>query len=474
MKNLTLKNVAEACKGQYIGAEERENFCVTAVTTDSRQVCDGCLFVAVPGERVDGHSYIQKAVEAGAAAVIAERELPGAAFPYILVKNSLQAVKDLAEFYLAGLGIPVVGIAGSVGKTSTKEMTASVLSQKYRVLKTEGNFNNELGLPLTIFRLRSEDEIAVLEMGISDFGEMHRLSKIARPRTCILTNIGWCHLENLKDRDGILKAKSEIFDYLQPDGQVILNGDDDKLSTIREVKGIIPRTFGLSRRNDVWADQLENRGLSGISCRIHTPEGEFSVLIPKPGEHMVYNALAAAAAGLCYGLTLEEIRSGLESYETISGRFRILETGKYTLIDDCYNANPVSMKASLQALQDGKNRRVAVLGDMGELGEQERELHGQVGAFAGTLSIDALYCAGPLSEELADRAARTNPGLEVRWYPSRDRLMVELPGLLRTGDTVLVKASHYMGFDKIVNLLQAESSQPADQGPEPHHQLAGK
>lgn len=469
MKNLTLRNIASACGGRYAGRESDLDFCVEGITTDSRNVPRGGLFVAIPGERVDGHDYIPKAVAAGAAAVLSEKELPGAEFPYIQVKSCLQAVKDLAEFYLAGLKIPVVGIAGSVGKTSTKEMVASVLSQKYRVLKTEGNFNNELGLPLTIFRLREEHEIAVLEMGISDFGEMHRLSKIARPQTCIMTNIGWCHLENLKTRDGILKAKSEIFDYIRPDGHVILNGDDDKLSTIRQVKGITPMTFGLNSRCGIWADELEGQGLRGISCRIHTPRGAFRALIPMPGEHMVYNALAAAAAGLYYGLTLEEIRRGIESYQTISGRFRILETGKYTLIDDCYNANPVSMKTSLQALQDGKNRRVAVLGDMGELGENEKELHRQVGAFAGTLSIDALYCAGPLCEYLAQAAGQAAPDLEVRWYPSRDQLMVELTRLLKPGDTILIKASHYMGFDKIVKLLRESSSDPADQSPKPHH-----
>ena len=454
MKNLTLRNIASACGGEYVGAESALDLCVEGITTDSRQVPEGGLFVAIPGERVDGHDYIPKAEAAGAAAVLSEKELPDAKVPYIRVKSSLQAVKDLAEFYLAGLKIPVVGIAGSVGKTSTKEMVASVLSQKYRVLKTEGNFNNELGLPLTIFRLREEHEIAVLEMGISDFGEMHRLSKIARPQTCILTNIGWCHLENLKTRDGILKAKSEIFDYIRPDGHVILNGDDDKLSTIREVKGIVPRTFGLNPGNEIWADQLESRGLKGISCRIHTPEGDFDAAIPMPGEHMVYNALAAAAAGLYYGLTLEEIRRGIESFETIRGRFRILETGTYTLIDDCYNANPVSMKTSLQALQEGKGRRVAVLGDMGELGENEKDLHREVGAFAGSLSIDALYCGGPLCEYLAEGAREANPELEICWYPGRDRLMVELKRLLKPQDTILIKASHYMGFDKIVNMLR--------------------
>ena len=177
----------------------------------------------------------------------------------------LQAVKDIAEFYLEQLQIPVVGITGSVGKTSTKEVIASVLKEKYRTLKTQGNFNNELGLPLTVFRLRDEDEIAVLEMGISDFGEMTRLAKIAKPQTCVITNIGTCHLENLRDRDGVLKAKTEIFRYLRPDGHIVLNGDDDKLSTVVEYKGIRPVFFGLDKNRDVYADEIVNRGLKGVS-----------------------------------------------------------------------------------------------------------------------------------------------------------------------------------------------------------------
>ena len=453
MKNLTLENLAAACNGRYVGPEEKRNVCVTAITTDSRKVTEGCLFVAIRGARVDGHRFISQVMKAGAAAVLSEQELEGADYPYILAESSLQAVKDIAEFYLKQLQIPVIGIAGSVGKTSTKEMVAAVLEQRYRVLKTEGNFNNELGLPLTVFRLRDEDEMAVLEMGISDFGEMHRLAKIARPQTCIMTNIGWCHLENLKDRDGILRAKSEIFDFLGQDGHVILNGDDDKLATIREVRGIRPIRFGLEASNDIWADELENQGLKGIRCRIHTPAGEFRTTVPMPGRHMVYNALAGTAAGLAYGLSLDEIQKGIESFESLSGRFHIVETPDHVIIDDCYNANPVSMKASLQVLQEGRGRRVAVLGDMGELGEDEKKLHEEVGAFAAGLSIDALYCAGPLCQAMAEGARSVRPDMEIRHFHSREQLMVELRGLLKKGDTVLVKASHYMQFEKVVAML---------------------
>ena len=269
-----------------------------------------------------------------------------------------------------------------------------------------------------------------------------------------MTNIGWCHLENLKTRDGFLKAKSEIFDFLQSDGRIILNGDDDKLSGIQEVKGIEPCRFGMNPSNDIWADELEGRGLKGISCQIHTPSGAFRTLVPMPGRHMVYNALAGTAAGLIYGLNLEEIRRGIESFESLSGRFHIIEAPRYTVIDDCYNANPVSMKASLQVLQDGEGRRIAVLGDMAELGEDEKRLHAEVGAFAASLSIDALYCAGPLCASLAEAAKEVRPKLDVRHFYSRDQLMVELPRLLEEGDTVLVKASHSMQFNRIVSMLE--------------------
>ena len=454
MKNLTLGNIASACGAIYTGPQELKDFVVTAITTDSRKATDGCLFVAIKGERVDGHKFIPQVMEKGAVAVLSEKDLEDGT-PYIRTDSSLQAVKDIAEFYLQQLDIPVVGIAGSVGKTSTKEMTACVLQQKYRVLKTEGNFNNELGVPLTIFRLRDEDELAVLEMGISDFGEMHRLAKIVRPNTSIMTNIGWCHLENLKSRDGILKAKSEIYDFVQSDDHIIVNGDDDKLATLKEVKGIKPITFGLQKSNDVWADEIQSRGLKGISCRIHTGKGDFTAEIPMPGQHMVYNALAGTAAGLVYGMELSEIKKGIESYESLGGRFHIIETEDCMIIDDCYNANPVSMKASLDVLQDGTGRRVAILGDMGELGENEKELHAEVGAYAAGLKIDTLYCVGPLMENFAKAAKEGNPALEVKSFADVASLIAELPSLVEKGDTILVKASHYMQFGKIVEALQS-------------------
>lgn len=454
MKNLSLANIASAAGGRYVGPAEKREVEVSAISTDSRKVPEGGLFVAIKGERVDGHKFVDQVAANGAAAVLSEVDLGEKPYPYIVVASTLQAVKDIAEFYLAQLHIPVVGIAGSVGKTSTKEMAHSVLRQKYNVLKTEGNFNNELGVPLTIFRLRDEHEMAVLEMGISDFGEMHRLAKIVRPNTVIMTNIGYCHLENLKDRDGILKAKSEIFDFIESDAHIILNGDDDKLATITDVKGIRPVTFGFSPERDFWADELKSLGLKGTSCHIHTPAGDFYATVGMPGRHMVANALAGAAVGLAYGLSLEQIKAGIEANESLSGRFNIIDTPRFTIIDDCYNANPVSMKASLEVLQDGANRRVAILGDMGELGENEKALHAEVGAFAAGLNIDAIYCAGPLSEAISREAKKSKTVKDVRHFVDRDALMAALPALLRDGDTILVKASHFMRFTEIVDRLK--------------------
>lgn len=454
MKNLTLENLTQVCHGVYFGTADNMYREVTSITTDSRKVEEGCLFVPIVGERVDAHKFIPDVMKKGALVTLSERILENEDYPYILVESSLQAVKDIAEFYLEQLQIPVVGITGSVGKTSTKEVIASVLKEKYKTLKTLGNFNNELGLPLTIFRLRDEDEIAVLEMGINSFGEMTRLARIAKPDTCVITNIGTCHLENLGDRNGVLKAKTEIFTFLKPNGHIILNGDDDKLSTVTEYKGIRPVFFGFDKNHPVYADEIVSHGLRGMSCRIHLYGEEFEVMVPMPGRHMVYNALAAAAVGRTYGLSNEEIKRGIESLEAISGRFKMIETEKFLIVDDCYNANPMSMKASLDVLGDGSGRRVAILGDMGELGENEIALHEEVGAHAAQCRMEVCICTGKLCRYMADKAMAENPSLTVIYEPDRESLLAHLDTYVKEGDTILVKASHFMKFEEVVKALQ--------------------
>ena len=461
MKNMTLENIEKACGGRYIGTEAEKKTEVLGVVIDSRQVESGYLFVAIPGEKVDGHKFIPDVFAKGAAAVLSEQQLEDPAGPYILVESTTKALRDLAEYYRKSLDIKVVGITGSVGKTSTKEMIASVLSEKYRVLKTEGNFNNEIGLPLTIFKIRAEHEVAVLEMGISEFGEMHRLATMANPDICVITNIGLCHLENLKTRDGILKAKTESFAHLKKDGIAILNGDDDKLSTIRQVGDKEPVFYGMEEKMEyredakksVYATGVENLGLYGMQARIHTPEGERDVRIPIPGEHNVYNALAATAVGLSLGLSLDQISSGILKAKTIGGRTNLLNTGSMTVIDDCYNANPVSMKASIDVLATAEGRKIAVLGDMGELGENEKKLHYEVGEYLAKKEINVLFCAGELSEEIAKAAQKESKTCEVYYFKTRDALLEQLLPFLKKGDTVLVKASHFMEYPKIVKAL---------------------
>ena len=455
MKNLTLENIARVCGGTYYGPADKLQEEVMSVITDSRKAEEGCLFVPIVGERVDAHKFIPQVMEAGALATLSERVLDNADFPYIAVESSLQAVKDIAEFYLKQLQIPVVGITGSVGKTSTKEVIASVLNQEIPYSR-----KHRATLTMNLVCL-SQFSVCVMEMklqfwkwGISDFGEMTRLAQIARPDTCVITNIGTCHLENLGDRNGVLKAKTEIFKFLRPEGHIVLNGDDDKLITVKEYEKIKPVFFGMSNECQVYGDKIVSRGLKGMTCTIHLGDTAFTVDIPMPGRHMVYNALAAAAVGNIYGLTTEQIKAGIESLEPISGRFRMIETDKFLIVDDCYNANPMSMKASLDVLQDGAGRRIAVLGDMGELGENEVQLHEEVGEHAGKCDIDVLICTGKLCRNMAERAQRTNPDLKVIYEPDRESLLEHLEGYVQDGDTILVKASHFMKFEEVVTKLE--------------------
>lgn len=451
MKNLSLENITKAVGGTYYGPEALLSREISEVTTDSRKVCKDSLFIPIRGERVDGNDFVFQAYEKEALVCFTEKILETEQ-PYILVKDVLQAIKDLAEFYRMQFSIPVIGITGSVGKTSTKEMVASVLSTRYQVLKTQGNFNNELGLPLTIFRLREEHEIAVLEMGMSDFGEMTRLSKIARPNHCVITNIGSCHLENCGDRDGVLKAKSEIFTYWQGDGEIFLNGDDDKLQTLKEIRGQKPVYFGLSS-NDCYGYNLKNQGLKGYECDIHLKSMDFPVQVPQPGVHMVSNAVAAAAIGEYFGLTEEEIRMGIENFRPVGNRGKIIETDQFLIISDCYNANPVSMKGAITVMRDALGRKVCLLGDMFELGVKEKELHFEVGAFCKEAGMDLLICVGELSREMA-KGAKGLP--QVVHYADLKEAKAGIKDWLKKGDAILIKASHGMHFEELTEYLEQQ------------------
>lgn len=454
MKNMTLMNITEVCNGKYYGNESDLKKIITGVEKDSRLIEEGYLYLPFVGNVVDGHKFIPQVFEKGALCTLSERELENPDGPYILVDSVAEALKRIAEFYREQLDTIIIGITGSVGKTSTKEIIASVLEQKYNVLKTDGNYNNEIGMPLTILRIRKEHQVAVVEMGISDFGEMHRLSKVAKPDICVITNIGTCHLENLGDRDGVLKAKSEIFDYIKENGTIVLNGDDAKLSEISEVKGIKPIFFGIDTDRKAKALNIKSLGLEGTKVTISYDGSVFETVIPIPGFHMVLNALAATCIGSELGLSFDEIDRGIRNLKAVDGRNNIIKNKGMIIIDDCYNANPMSMKASINVLKDAIGRKVAILGDMFELGADQMSLHREVGIFAVSSGIDILICVGKLSKYMAKAARDENQeNVQVLYFETKDELEKSLMSILRTGDNILIKASNGMKFKTIVQRL---------------------
>lgn len=453
MKNMTLANIADCLNSPVCNAEGKEHIEITGAVLDSRKVEPGCLFFATKGERVDGHSFIPQVKEKGAALVVCEKA-PEVNIPYIIVPDSFVALKEVAKFYRSQLSIPIVGVTGSVGKTSTKEMIAACLSNKFQVLKTEGNFNNEVGLPLTILRIRDEHEVAVIEMGISDFGEMTRLADVARPDICVITNIGICHLENLKDRDGVLKAKTEVFAYMQENGRAILNGDDDKLSTVTDVCGQRPLFFGMEddTKKDAVALDIQSKGLFGSDFTMRLLDEEVNVSVPLPGKHMVTNALAAALVAKSLGMTTKQIVEGIASVKATGGRSNILKTSDKVIIDDCYNANPISMKSAVDLLKMAEGKKVAILGDMFELGENELELHNEVGRYATLAMLDKMIFIGKLSKEMYEGAMKLHGTPE--YYADKESFFANHKPSDFKDMTVLAKASHGMHFEEIVEWLK--------------------
>ena len=447
MREFTLSEIAEACGGKLICGGNAKLKTISSVVIDSRKVTQGSLFVAIKGERTDGHLYIEKAFDMGAVCAVSEQVVDYDE-PYILVDSSEQAIKDIAEAYRAKFpNIEVVGITGSVGKTSTKEIIAAVLAKKYIVHKTQGNFNNELGVPLTLLAMDDDTEVAVVEMGINHFGEMTRLSKMVRPTVCVLTNIGCCHLENLGDRDGVLKAKTEMFVYKADDAEIIVNGDDDKLATVDAAT----YRFGISPTNDFYAEDIDNNGDGGITFTLCRGDERYKAQIPALGTHMVINALAAAAVGTALNMDMADIIEGFKDYESVGGRARLVETEIVRIIDDCYNANPNSVKAALDTLKTmNAKRRIAVLGDMKELGENELALHFEVGEYAAKSSVDVLITVGELAKKIAEGA----DGIEVYSYDTVEAALDEIEDILHKDDVILVKASHSMHFEQIVKYLE--------------------
>ena len=423
---------------------------VTGVTTDSRAVQPGQLFIPLVGERFDGHAYISKALEGGAAgcltAAAPETLLPGKL--YIQVADTRLALKALASWYRDKFDLPVVQVTGSAGKTTTKEMIASVLSQRYNTLRTEGNFNNDIGAPLTLLRLMPEHQAAVIETGMNHFGEIRYLGEMVRPDIAVITNVGDAHIENLGNtRQGILRAKCEIFENLTPEGIAVLNGDDELLNTVTRPRTIL--RCGVGDGCGVRVTDIDDRGLEGVACTVTIKGEHYRLTTSAPGRYMIYPMAMAAAIGRRLGLTGEEIAAGVAAYTTVGSRMHLIRLpGERLVIDDCYNANPQSMAEGLRMLAASPaQHRVAVLGDMGELGQLTAQAHRDMGALTRRLGLTAVAVG-----EKMHALTETDP--QAQWFATVEEAMPAIRQLFTPGTAVLVKASHAMHFESIVKELE--------------------
>lgn len=442
MKELYLEKVEKAVKGEIVSGNK--DIIIKDICTDTRKVKEGDLFIPLVGDNFDGHNFIEEAFSKGAVAVLSHKDISGKAV--IKVEDTKEALADLAEYYISLFKIPIVAVTGSTGKTTTKELIYSVLSQKYKTIKTEGNFNNEIGLPLTAFRINESTQAVVFEMGMNHFNEIHKLSKIAKPDICVISNVGVSHIENLGSRDGILKAKSEIFDFMKENGAKIINGDDDKLITINNAV-----TFGINNKNADYTADILDESLNGINARLNYKNNEIMVNIPLPGRHMVLNALAALAVGKTLDISDECIKEGIENFKSAKMRMDIIETDRYIILNDVYNANPESVKAGINVMKNAIGRKVVVLGDMLELGKFADELHYETGKFAVKSGIDVVICIGELSQSTYNGAKEKNEN--VFYFKTQEDFWKEINGILHIGDTILVKASRGMHFEKTVEKI---------------------
>ena len=456
METITLAQLLEAVDGRLLGDFGRLDTPVSRVETDSRSIHPGALFIPLVGDRFDGHAYLNAALEGGAIGCITAREgealLPGKF--YVKVDDTERALGRLASWYKNRFPIPRIGVTGSVGKTTAKDMLAAVLGVKYKVLKTEGNHNNNIGLPLTLLELDHSHQAAVLEMGMDKFGEIDYLSGIVEPEVGIITNIGDAHIERLGSRENIFKAKCELLAHVRKDGVLILNGDDPMLSALKGNTPVPALFCGRGEGCDYRAQVTGGDGVSHIHCRLTTPNMDREIKIPALGEHMIYPALIAAAAGERFGLTPDQIEEGVSRFVPTRMRMNILRRGAgITILDDTYNANPQSMRAAISVLADSQSGyKTAVLGDMLELGPFAPALHTGVGEYLGQARIDCLVAVGELARYIA-QGARDAGVPQVICCADREQAKAVLSQVVRPDSTVLLKASRGMKLEELTAKL---------------------
>ena len=456
MEAITLRELLEAVGGTLIGPAAGLEQTVSHVDTDSRNIHPGSLFIPLVGERFDGHAYINSALEGGAAGCFTQRERESYREDrfYIKVKDTQRALRDLAAWYKDRFPIPFVGVTGSVGKTTAKDMIAAVLGVKYKVLKTEGNFNNNIGLPLTLLRLDASYQAAVLEMGMDKFGEIDYLSGIVQPDIGVITNIGDAHIEKLGSRENIFRAKCELIPHIRTGGLLILNADDALLATLRGRTPVDTVFCGKAEGAEYRSQVTGGDGVSHIHCHLTTPRMDREVKIPALGEHMIYPTLIAAAAGERLGLTPDEIQRGLARFVPTRMRMNLVQRGEnITILDDTYNANPQSMRAAIQVLSDSHSAwKAAVLGDMFELGPYSPALHMEVGEYLGKQGIHCLVAVGDEAKHIAQGAEKS--GVERVFYcRTKDEAEKILPEIVKPDSTILVKASRGMKLEDLTAKL---------------------
>lgn len=445
----TLKQIQEMAKGEEISSEYSA-IVVEGVSKDTREDMSGKLYIPIIGENFNGHAFVRDAIEKnGAVASFWQKDQPEppADLNLIFVDDTIEALQHLASSYRNEIGMKVVGITGSNGKTTTKDMVTSVLETSFRVHKTAGNYNNHIGLPLTILSMKEDTQVAVLEMGMSGFGEIELLSNIAKPDAAIITNIGESHMQDLGSREGIAEAKLEIASGLKPDGKLIINGDEPLLTErVGGKANVIP--FGLKEENKYQARDIAHKGKG-----THFIIEETEYFIPVLGAHNVTNALAAIIVGELFGVSEEDRKKGLEQLVITGMRNEVVETsGGWTVINDAYNASPTSMRAALDLLGSlsGYGKKIAVLGDMLELGDMERTFHHEIGQYVKDKNVDYVFTFGELGMEIAKGSQEVMEPARVKPFMNKQELTRELLPLLESGDVVMVKGSRGMKLEEVI------------------------
>lgn len=453
-------DVLEATGGRLVFSGDAEFF--EAICTDSRAIKGGELFVAIAGQNYDGHQFIQEALKRGArGALVSEAFM--ATSPalteqrpcVIAVSDTLKALGDLAAFYRGRTEASVVAITGTNGKTTTKEMTAAVLGQSFCVLKTAGNFNNLIGLPLTLFELKNEHEWAVLELAMNHPGEIARLTDICKPQIGVITNIESGHLEGVKDIDGVMRAKGELLEGLGKDGTAVLNIDDPRLCKLAEHFPGRIISFGIDSSAEVWATPV-SQAASGHSFDLFWYDESIRVRLAIPGNGAIYNALAAAAVGYRLGLSIEEVKKGLEAAHGLPGRMEIITlSGGIYVINDTYNANPGSMAQALETLcaLKGNGRGIFIAGDMLELGDYAKSAHKELGITIARWGLSRLLVTGEFAQAVVDAAVGAGMDPSQTFVGSQEDILEALKGRLGPGDWILVKGSRLMGMERVVDGL---------------------